>query len=319
MRFALALTLAVVLQAAGPRLPLGLELYRPVPADNPLTRAKISLGRSLFFDRSLSRDGSLSCAGCHDPKRAFTDGRIVAQGVGGALGNRNTPIVVNRVWGSSFFLDGRAMSLEQQAIQPLLNPAEMAMSPDSLMSVVKRKYRSEFRATFNAEPSLDLLARALASYVRTIVDGNSPFDRYASGDKSALRNAALRGMNIFQGKARCGQCHSGPNLTDDTFHNTGIAWRSGVLSDEGRGAVTHAATDMGAFKTPTLREISRTAPYMHDGSMGTLEAVIDYYDGGGHMNPVLDSALRPLHLTGDEKQDILAFLASLCGEIREGL
>jgi cytochrome c peroxidase len=317
VRLAALCAVAVVLQAVGPRLPLGLELYRPIPSNNPLTPAKIALGRRLFVDRRLSRDGSLSCAGCHDPIRAFTDGRVVAQGVGGAVGNRNTPTIVNRAWGGAFFLDGRASTLEQLALQPVLNPKELGMTPEALLSLIQTRYRSQFRSTFGAEPSLELAARAVASYLRTIVDGDSPFDRYAAGDDSALSESARRGLALFQGKAGCGQCHAGPNLSDEEFHNTGVAWRSGTLTDEGRFAVTHAAADRGAFKTPTLREISRTAPYMHDGSFSTLADVIQYYDSGGQKNPVLDPKLRPLHLTPAEKRDILGFLGALEGRIQK--
>jgi cytochrome c peroxidase len=291
-------------------------LYRPIPSDNRLTPEKIALGRRLFFDRRLSRDSSLSCAGCHDPKRALTDGRVVAQGVGGAMGTRNTPIIVNRAWGEGFFFDGRAATLEQLALQPFLNPAELGMSPESLLSAIQARYRRQFRSTFDAEPSLDLAARALASYLRTVVDGDSPFDRYAAGAPSALSESARRGLRLFQGKAGCGQCHAGPHLTDEEFHDTGVAWRTGTLTDEGRFAVTHAAADRGSFKTPTLREISRTAPYMHDGSFATLEEVIEYYDSGGQKNPALDPKVRPLHLTAAEKRDILAFLGALEGRIQ---
>jgi cytochrome c peroxidase len=315
--FAAAVVPCMVVQAAEPRLPLGLDLYRPVPSDNRLTAAKVALGRRLFFDRRLSRDGSLSCAGCHNPKRALTDGRVVAQGVGGAMGNRNTPIIVNRAWGGSFFLDGRAASLEQLALQPVLNPRELGMSPEAVLSLLRVQYRPQFRSTFDAEPSLQLAAFALASYLRTIVDGDSPFDRYAAGDRSALSASARRGLALFQGKAGCGQCHAGPNLTDEEFHNTGVAWRTSTLTDEGRFAVTHSPADRGAFKTPTLREISRTAPYMHDGSFSTLAEVIEYYNSGGKKNSALDPKLRPLHLTTAEKGDILAFLGALEGRVQQ--
>jgi len=318
MRTAALLTLAVALRLAGPRPPLGVDRYRPVPANNPVTAEKVSLGRKLFFDRRLSGDGTLSCASCHEPRRAFTDGRSVAQGIGGAGGRRNSPTLVNRAWGSSFFFDGRARSLEDLALQPILDPGELGSTTDAVLSLARSSYGSRFRAAFAAEPSLELIARALASYLRTIVDGDSAFDRFAAGNDSALTTSARRGLTLFNGKAGCGQCHSGPNLTDEEFHNTGVAWRTGVLTDEGRAGVTSAPADRGAFKTPTLREISRTAPYMHDGSLMSLHEVIEYYDTGGAKNPSLDPKLRTLHLSPMEKADLAAFLDSLTGRIHEG-
>src|SRR5262245_9680697 len=270
MRVAALLTLAVALPFAAPRPPLGVDRYLPVPPDNPITAEKVSLGRTLFFDRRLSGDGTLACASCHEPRRAFTDGRSVAQGIGGARGRRNSPTLVNRAWGGSFFFDGRARSLEDLALRPILDPAELGSTGDAVLSLAESSYRFRFRAAFAAEPSLELIAKALASYLRTIVDGDSAFDRLAAGKDSALTASARRGLTLFNGKAGCGQCHSGPNLTDEEFHNTGVAWRTGVLTDEGRAGVTSAPADRGAFKTPTLREISRTAPYMHDGSLTSL-------------------------------------------------
>jgi cytochrome c peroxidase len=304
---------AAALHAAAPRLPLGLDLYRPAPEDNRVTPDKIALGRRLFHDRRLSRDGSLACATCHDSRRAFTDGRGVAQGIGGVRGERNTPTIINRAWGASFFLDGRSATLEEQVLQPILDAKELGMTPEALLALIRSsRYRSQFRAAFGgAEPSIELAARALASYVRTIVAGDSDFDQ----DK--LSPSARRGLALFQGKAGCIACHPGPLFTDEQFHNTGVAWRSGVLTDEGRARVTKAPQDLGAFKTPTLREIARTAPYMHDGSFASLEQVIDYYDRGGQKNPGLDSRLRPLHLSASEKQDLLAFLRALTGRIQD--
>jgi cytochrome c peroxidase len=316
--FGAAVILAVAMHAAEPKVPLGVELYRPAPSDNRLTPARIALGRRLFFDRRLSRDGTISCASCHEPQRAFTDGRAVAQGIGGARGRRNSPTLVNRAWGSSFFFDGRARSLEDLALRPILDPTELGSTADAVLSLARSNYRSRLRAAFDAEPSLELIAKALASYLRTIVDGNSAFDRFAAGNDSALTMSARRGRMLFTGKAGCGQCHAGPNLTDEEFHNTGVAWRTGVLADEGRAGVTRAAADRGAFKTPTLREISRTAPYMHNGSLATLNDVIEYYDGGGVKNPALDSKVRALKLSPTEKADLAAFLTSLTGQIQEG-
>ena len=280
-------------------VPLGLDLYRPVPEFNPLTREKVALGRRMFFDKTLSRDRTIACATCHDPRRAFTDGRPVAVGVSGRKGARNAPTLVNRVYGKSFFLDGRAPSLEQQAIEPILNPKEMDMTIPELEARLKLPANE--------------IAGALASYVRTILSGDSPYDR---GSFSPL---AKRGLVVFRGKGHCIACHAGPNLTDESFHNTGIAWLGGELRDPGRFAISGKPEDRGAFKTPTLREVGRTAPYMHDGSLATLEDVVEYYDQGGNTNPGLDPDLRPLHLTADEKRALVAFLRSLSGPVREGL
>jgi cytochrome c peroxidase len=194
----------------------------------------------------------------------------------------------------------------------------LGSTADAVLSLARSSYRSKFRAAFDAEPSLEFIAKALASYLRTIVAGNSAFDRSATGNDSALTKSARRGLTLFNGKAGCGQCHSGPNLTDEEFHNTGIAWRTGIPSDEGRAEVTGASADRGAFKTPTLREIWRTAPYMHDGSLATLNDVIEYYDGGGVKNPRLDPKLSALQLSPLEKADLAAFLKSLTGQIQSG-
>ncbi len=285
-------------------VPLGLDLYRPVPESNLLTPEKIALGRRLFFDKSLSRDRSVACATCHDPKFAFVDGRQVAVGIERRAGPRNVPTLVNRVYGKSFFLDGRAATLEQQAIEPILNPREMDLT------------LGEIKGRTGLEPAE--VSRALASFVRTILSGDSPYDRFTSGDPQALSAPAKLGLNIFRGKGGCSTCHVGPNFTDERFHNTGVAWPGGELRDAGRFTVSGDPEDRGAFKTPTLREISRTAPYMHDGSLATLEDVVEYYDKGGNPNPGLDADLRPLHLTGEERQALVVFLRSLAGNVQEG-
>ena len=278
------------------RPPLGLDLYMPVPEANPLTPAKIALGRKLFFDKRLSRDATLSCASCHDPKLAFSDGRKVARGIDGQEGTRSAPAIVNRGYGRTFFWDGRAKSLEQQALEPILNPKELGMSVPEV----------EKRTGLNIAE----VTGALASYVRTIRSGHSRFDSYAAGDQRALTDLEKEGLAIFRGKARCNTCHAGPNLTDENFHNTGVALRDGKLIDEGAGE--------GKFKVPTLREVGRTAPYMHDGSLTTLEDVVDYYDRGGNSNPFLDQDLHPLQLSSDEKRALVAFLKSLSGKVLEG-
>lgn len=285
-------------------VPLGLDAYMPVPEDNPLTREKIRLGQRLFSDPRLSRDGKHSCASCHDPHHGFTDARPVAVGVFGRVGTRRVPALINRGYGAAFFWDGRVEALEDQVLRPIQDPKEMDMS------------LAEAAARVGIPP--DEIARALASYLRTIRSGNSAYDRYVNGDTAALSDSARQGLRIFRGKGNCVACHVGPNFTDEQFHNTGVAWRRGVLRDPGRYAVTGKEADRGAFKVPTLREVARTAPYMHDGSVATLDEVIEFYDRGGNPNPYLDTELHPLKLTPEDKQALAAFLLALSGTVREG-
>jgi cytochrome c peroxidase len=276
---------------------LGLDLYMPVPQANPLTPDKVALGRRLFFDKRLSLDGTLACASCHNPKLAFSDGRAVARGINGAQGTRSTPVLINRGYGSSFFWDGRAKSLEQQALEPILNPIEMALTEAELERRTKLK-------------TVEVTA-ALASFVRTIRSGDSRFDRYTAGQSNALNDLEKKGLAVFRSKGNCSTCHPGPNFTDEQFHNTGVAWRDGTLADVGAGR--------GRFKTPTLREVARTAPYMHDGSFATLEDVVEFYSQGGRPNPNLDAEIRPRNFTAEEKRALVAFLSTLTGRVREGL
>jgi cytochrome c peroxidase len=249
----------------------------------------------LFFDKRLSRDGSIACVSCHDPKRAFSDGRAVAVGVFERRGKRNSPALINRGYGRSFFWDGRAATLEAQVLKPIEDPNEMDLP------------LSEAAARTGFPP--DEISRALASFVRSLLSGDSPFDRFINGDRMALSVDEQAGLQLFRGKANCTACHVGPNFTEERLHNTGVAFmrdgRDGRLTDNGAGH--------GDFKTPTLREIARTAPYMHDGSLATLEDVIEYYNRGGNRNPNLDSEIRPLHLSSDEKRNLLAFLRCLNG------
>lgn len=277
-------------------IPLGLDLYMPVPEDNPITRAKLELGRKLFHDRRLSRTQTIACASCHDPERAFSDSRRLAVGVFGRIGRRHAPAIINRGYGRSFFWDGRIATLEEQVLKPIQDPNEMDLSLDEASSRVGL--------------SVPAISQALASYIRSILSGDSPYDRYVNGDQGALNHDQKHGMQIFRGRGNCTACHVGPTFTDERFHNTGVAWQRDRLQDEGRGK--------GTFKTPTLREVARTAPYMHDGSFATLQDVVDFYSDGGRPNPSLDSDIRPLRLTDEEKRSLIRFLESLSGTVQDG-
>jgi cytochrome c peroxidase len=300
-------------------VPLGLDPYMQVPPDSPLTRPVVELGRRLFRDPALSRDGKVSCASCHDATLSFTDGKPVAEGIDQIKGKRSSPTLINRGYGTSFFWDGRAGSLEQQALQPILSVIEMDTPLDEIPSRLRKAgYTPAFRAVFSRDPNTQDLARTLASYVRTIRSGDSRFDRHIAGQRGILTAVEQAGLDLFSSKARCWFCHTGSNFTDEQFHNTGVAWKNNRYEDDGRAAITHRFTDRGAFKTPTLRDIARTAPYMHDGSVPTLEEVVEFYDRGGNRNPLLDPAVQPLQLTAAEKHSLIAFLKTLTGEVREG-
>ena len=277
----------------------------PVPESNPLTPEKIALGRTLFFNPALSADRTVSCATCHQPDRAFTDGRAVARGIHGVEGTRNTPSLVNVGYGRVFFWDGRADSLEAQVMGPMTNPKEMGLSEAQI----------EARTSMKASD----VAAALASYVRTIKSSDSRFDWFQSGQPQMLTERERAGFELFRGRAQCATCHGGPDQTDNRFHNTGVGWANGTFADEGRFSVSGDDRDHGAFKTPSLRDVALTAPYMHDGSLATLEAVVKFYSDGGRRNPYQDPRMRPLGLTADEQQSVVAFLGALTGRPSDGL
>ena len=300
--------------------PAGLDRFMPPPAHGADNAGLITLGRRLFFDPVLSVDSSHSCASCHQPAKAFADGRATSVGVLGRQGTRNVPAIVNRGWGRAFFWDGRTTLLEDQVLRPISEPNEMGFSAHAAVQRIAkhRFWQKQFRETLGTEPDVTGVARALAAYVRSIQAGDSPFDRAMLGEAYALTEQGQRGLEIFQGRARCVRCHSGALLTDEAFHNTGVAWRNGPPVDSGRALVTRRREDVGSFKTPTLRQVGLTAPYMHDGSLRTLPEVVDFYDRGGHANPNRDSDLKPLHLSPEEKVALLAFLNSLDGRVVEG-
>ena len=321
------MTSALILGSAGedrgaPRnlkVPMGLDRYMPVPLDNPITPEKVALGRRLFFDKRLSKDGRTSCATCHQPSRRFTDGRRLARGVFGGEGRRNTPSILNRVYGRSLFWDGRAATLEDQVRGAITGERDLGSSMEEVVARVSREadYVRDFKKVFGEPVTSARLSQALATFVRTRLSGSSPFDRFLSGNARALGTLERRGLDLFSGRARCGRCHAGPLLSDESFHNTGVAWVEGRFLDPGRAGVTGRNGDRGAFKTPSLREVVRTAPYMHDGSMARLADVIEFYDRGGRANPNLDPEIRPLRLTAAEKSALIAFLRSLTGDVVE--
>ncbi len=299
--------------ADGLTVPLGLDAIITVPDDNPLTPEKAALGRRLFADPILSLDRTRSCAFCHRPEKAFADTTRLSSGVRNRHVSRNAPTLVNRAYGKAFFWDGRAATLEAGVLLPVENPDELALPLAALVARLRAapRYRALFRRAFPThEITRSTVGQALASYVRTLRSGDTPADRYVVGDTTALSAAERRGRALFLGRGNCADCHSGPTFSDERFHNTGIATGT---ADEGRYAITRDSADRGRFKTPTLREIVRTAPYMHDGSIPTLERVVEFYDGGGRANPNLDQEIHPLRLSAVDKSDLIAFLRALGG------
>ncbi len=319
-RWLAAVSFVVLLRGETLRVPLGLDALVPAPDGNPLTRGRVEVGRELFFFKGLSRDGTLSCGGCHLPEKVFTDGKPVAVGVGGQMGTRRTPPILNRAWGTSFFWDGRALTLEDQVLQPILNPKEMELKLSEIAPRVRGDagLNQRMKAVFGRDAESEDVARALASYVRSILAGDSPYDRYLAGDRSALSEQQQRGLKLFRGKANCVACHVGTLLTDQRFHNTGTGWKDGRWTDAGRWEVSGQEADRGAFKTAGLREVAKAAPYMHDGRLRTLEEVVDFYDRGGRANPQIDGEMRELGLAPEEKQALVALLKSFSGKVYEG-
>ena len=300
-------------------MPLGLddEAFK-VPQDNPMTKEKIELGRFLFFDKRLSANNTIACASCHIPALAFTDGQPVSTGIHNQQGGRSAPTAINRGFSVAQFWDGRAATLEDQSIGPFANLIEHGfVSHDQLVAKIIgiQGYKKLFNNVYGTDNiTKEHVGKAIASFQRTLISGNSPFDRFDyDGDEKAISESAKRGKKLFLDKARCNLCHMGVNFSDEKFHNIGIGWDGGTL-DVGRYNITKNVKDLGAFKTPTLREISKTAPYMHDGRFAMLEEVIGHYNKGGVKNPFLDNQLIPLNLTKSEIKDLVAMLRSLEGE-----
>jgi cytochrome c peroxidase len=285
----------------------------PAPKNNPITRAKVALGQMLFFDPRLSGSGIISCATCHNPGLAWGDG--LAKGIGhmGTVLGRRTPTILNVAYGEPYFWDGRAATLEDQAKGPLGSAKEMNMQSEAALVRVRSMpgYQVAFARAYPGQPiNLDTIAAAIATYERTVVSSEAPFDRWVKGDSHAVSQSAKNGFALFNGKANCATCHAGWRMTDDGFHDIGMA-----DSDLGRAVVAPGIAQLEhAFKTPTLRNVNQRAPFMHDGSLPTLAAVIDHYNNGFVKRPSLDTQMQPLNLTAAEKADLLAFLDTLTSE-----
>lgn len=281
----------------------------PFPSDNPYTPEKAALGKMLFFDTRLSRDKNLSCASCHNPSFGWEVPFATPIGAGGKPLGRHAPSTLNQAWSKSYFWDGRAPSLEAQAKGPIEAPPEMDLPIGTAVNRLKgvQGYVTAFGRAFPKEGlTEDTILKAIATFERTIVTGDTPFDRWVRGDAKALPAEAKRGFALFTGKAHCAACHSGWNFTDDKFHDIGLP-----TADNGRMGITNAPADQHAFKTPGLREIVARAPYMHHGQMASLEAVIAHYITGGEKRPSLSKEMKPLELSGQDVQDLAAFMRSL--------
>lgn len=304
-----------------PKSPLGLpDVFWP--EDNPYTPEKRELGWLLYFDPRLSSDHTVSCASCHSPQHAYADGAPVSTGIKKQKGGRSAPTVINRAFSTEQFWDGRAASLEEQAKGPLANPIEMTTLTDAAAAHKAcvdclrgiPGYVVRFEKVFGTRDfTIDHVAQAIATFERTVLSGNAPFDKYKAGDKKAMSPEQVRGMNVFLQKAQCDRCHIGFNFTDGSYMNIGIGMDK-PKPDLGRYNVSKKEEDKGAFKTPTLREIEHTAPYMHDGSLKTLEEVVEHYDKGGIKNQWLNAQMKPLKLTKQDKSDLVAFMKALSGE-----
>ena len=307
-----------IIEVDGVRVPdIGpLPTTVPIPATNLNYKAKVKLGEQLYFDGRLSQNGAISCAFCHTPGLGFADPKQVSVGVGGKRGGRQAPTVYNTAFNPVQFWDGRAGSLEEQAIGPIVNPVEMGETHENVVKKLSqiKGYVTQFQLVFGTGISMQGIAEAIAAYERTIISTNSAFDQYVLGDKTAMNEEAQRGMALFKGKARCILCHNDSNFTDNQFHNLGVPQVGPMKEDLGRYYVTRRPEDKGAFKTPTLRSIVETAPYMHDGVFKTLEEVVDFFDQGGGKNSNLSPLMKPLGLTKEEKTNLIAFLKALKGE-----
>jgi len=285
-----------------------------IPSDNILTQNKIDLGKKLFFDPILSRDSTISCSSCHNSNLFFTDNAIVSTGIEGRLGKRNTQSLINIAYQTELLWDGAALSLEQQVVVPIKHHDEMDFDTNKVVERLKKHpiYVTLFQKTFLQEPSVSSLKKAIASFERTLLGGTSRFDRFLAKDSSALTASEIRGHTLFFNESGdCFHCHDGFNFTDNSFRNNGLYF---IYADSGRAKISLKEQDIGKFRVPSLRNIAKTAPYMHDGSLATLDAVLDHYITGGKRHYNRSPVIRPLILQKSQKQDLIDFLGSLTDE-----
>jgi cytochrome c peroxidase len=305
--------LAPAPQELAARAPYGLDPWE-APVDDA---ARAELGARLFLDPILSLDRSVSCSSCHDPARGFTDGERFSRGVRGARTTRNAPSLWNRAFGTSFFWDGRAATLEEQVLQPIENELEMALPLDEALRRLSGDagYAASFMSAFGRAPDRAALAEALAAFTRRQFRGDSPVDRFRAGDVGALTSMEQAGLWIYESRGGCWRCHGGANFSDEDLHSTGVGVVDG-RAEPGREAITGDARDRGRFKTPTLRGVALTAPYMHDGSLATLTDVVEFYRKGGIEHAERDPAMAAVNLLEDDVPKLVAFLEALSREAK---
>jgi cytochrome c peroxidase len=300
-------------------VPLGLPEL-PVPEDNPMTEAKVELGKMLYFDKRLSKDGTVACATCHDPTMAWAEDSATSTGINDAVGGANSPTVINAAYAKAQFWDGRAASLEEQALGPIENPIEMGHKLDDLVPQLNAidEYKERFQDVFGTDVTKEGIAKAIAAFERTVLSGNSPYDKYMAGDESALTDMQKQGMKLFD-DVGCSTCHSEPLFSSYRYYNAGIGMDK-EKPDEGRMSVTKDEKDLGKFRVPSLREVANTAPYFHDGSCETLEEAVAVMASGGIPNDNLSGVLAGIGEKGVSEEDqaaIVEFLKALSGDVPE--
>ena len=302
--------------AALPAVPKGLPAPA-IPAGNPMTAEKVELGKLLYFDKRLSKDGTISCATCHDPKIGWAEREATSKGIGNQVGGRNAPTVINAAYMSVMFWDGRMKTLEEQALGPIENPIEMGQKMELVVADLAKvaEYQKRFQQVFGTGITKEGVAKAIAAFERTILSGNSPYDKFTAGDKAALNDIQKKGMDLFM-NGGCNDCHAAPIFSNSGYYNAGVGMDK-PEPDEGRKKATSQDSDLGKFRVPHLREIAKTGPYFHNGSAKTLEEAVDLMASGGKDNPKLSGMFKDLkakNLGAEDKKALVEFLKALSGE-----